>query len=237
MPDHYYAAAYWGARKEHSAQCASRLANCLIELRGVSDLYSKWYRKARLKEEALENGIKVEQDVLEQLLIEGRNRKDTTGEVINELGFNVGLWNGGKDEQKSVGLSATCGAYSNYVENSIVLNLPPAKEESWAMNFEEAKRTIVALIETWEPERAVVTSHEYQGEAEPGSCTRSVGWMYYSNNLESPAGNYPFEVLRVDDGLLLVTTRNVFSSNDPQHLELAREAEKFLKGGHVQSSE
>jgi hypothetical protein len=78
------------------------------------------------------------------------NQRDTDGEPIADLGFHFGAWNG-----KEASFSATIGAWNRIVANAVVLNLGGDDELSAS-----AYRALVeAVIEVFDPDHAVVTSH------------------------------------------------------------------------------
>jgi hypothetical protein len=101
------------------------------------------------------------------------NNRDTDGEVIRELGFSVSLWNG-----KDASFSATVGSYSPHIKNSVVLSFHqdgPSERLIWRYLFEKA-------IEAFDPESAVVTSHDYIVRHGGGSPSDAGGWLTYKRN-------------------------------------------------------
>lgn len=102
------------------------------------------------------------------------NNRDTDGAPIVELGFDLGLWNGG-----SVSLSITCGAYSPAICNSVVIYLPPTAElgENDLATF---RSLLDACIDAWEPDHAVATSSQLMAQEGGGRPWQTRGWLNYS---------------------------------------------------------
>lgn len=115
---------------------------------------------------------------MRQLLDQGVNRRDVGSDVIEELGFSVGLWNRARP---AVGLSVTAGAYPSFagVLNSVVLDFPPPEAEAMLLyDPRPAGAILEAVVESWEPDWATWTTHALrsaQGAApcEPRPCCAS----------------------------------------------------------------
>src|SRR3989442_863361 len=95
MTSRYMLGAYWPARQESIEECGNRLGRFLTELAMCDPVFAIWCERGRSRKEASERHVAVEDrhDLLD-LLDRGRNRRDVGRDVIDELGFNVGLWNG-----------------------------------------------------------------------------------------------------------------------------------------------
>jgi hypothetical protein len=121
----YFLGAYWGDRKESVEECANRVVECLSAIPKCDEAFSRWYLTGRSRKEALEGEFLVTREAVKQQLLKGRNRRDVGGEVIENLGFSLNLWNGGKDSQ-DVRFSIQCGTYAANPNlcNSCLLNLP-----------------------------------------------------------------------------------------------------------------
>jgi Immunity protein 52 len=87
-----YIGAYWGDRRETAFECGERLSRCLLGLGAVDPLLAAWFLKGATRSTATVP-IALGADDLASLFDRGRNRRDSDGEVIEELGFRVGLWN------------------------------------------------------------------------------------------------------------------------------------------------
>jgi hypothetical protein len=104
---------------------------------------------------------------LDRLLLQGLNRRDAGGEVIEELGFSFGLWN---RNRPAVGLGGTVGACPSFagVLNSIVLDVPPPDDEAAAR-----------LVEAWMPDWATWTSPSLRNVQGAAAREPVIGWMTY----------------------------------------------------------
>lgn len=111
MPSDHILGAYWPARRELIMQCCDRLAGFMGELAQCDPALEFWYELVELPKQRPGKRVDIkDRPSLMKLLEGGRNRRDIGGEVIEELGFHFGLWNGA-DDDRATGLSITCGLY------------------------------------------------------------------------------------------------------------------------------
>jgi hypothetical protein len=88
------------------------------------------------------------------------NRKDFGGEIIPELGFSAGLWNGRKAGGQTASLAVTCGLAANnpHLMNSAALGFPST------LTYERNGALLDAVFENairaFEPDWAWVGMHE-----------------------------------------------------------------------------
>ena len=174
-----FVGAYWPQRKESREQVAARIARFLSEVGSTTEWLSKWYVKARSAASARTPLATDTTSVANELKA---NRRDIGGDVMSELGFNIGVWNG-----DSASLAATIGAYSSSIQNSVVLSIedeqPPLRREDW-------RDLLRAAINAFNPEHAVVTSNErlkHTGATNPWEA----GWLMYQRGGEIEQS--PFE--------------------------------------------
>jgi hypothetical protein len=117
---------------------------------------------------------------LDRLLLQGLNRRDAGGEVIEELGFSFGLWN---RNRPAVGLGGTVGACPSFagVLNSIVLDVPPPDDEAAARLYEPAVAAAIldAVVEAWMPDWATWTSPSLRNVQGAAAREPVIGWMTY----------------------------------------------------------
>ncbi|MEI7298199.1 Imm52 family immunity protein [Paraburkholderia tropica] len=158
MMETYFAAAYWGPRRETVENCAARTVAFLTALGQISVLFKGWRLQGRSKAEALRKQTIDEQsiDTLVSLLSKGRNKKDIGGGVIDELGFRVSMWNGGDDRTAS-SLMIGCGMYSTVerLSNAVVLQLP---QQFDVESQDKLHKMMSAFALAWEPDWAIVSS-------------------------------------------------------------------------------
>lgn len=176
--DPFYLGAYWGSRRESSLRCGERLARCVARLGQVDEALESWFRRAASKA-AAKTPVELDAESLGQLLAQGRNRRDVGGEVIEELGFSIGLWNRAKP---AVGMSGTVGAHPAFpgMLNSFVLDFPPPEDDALRLYDPAVAEAIFqAVVEEWEPDWATWTSHALRNAQGAAPREPVVGWMTY----------------------------------------------------------
>lgn len=176
--DPFYLGAYWRSRRESSLRCGERLAMCMARLGEIDEALGSWFRRAASKA-AAKTPVDLDPESLGRLLAQGVNRRDVDGEVIEELGFSLGLWNRARP---AVGLSGTVGAHPSFhgVLNSIVFDFPPPEAEALRLYEPRVAEAIFdAVIEAWEPDWATWTSHALRDVQGAAPREPVVGWMTY----------------------------------------------------------
>ncbi|MGZ3472815.1 MAG: Imm52 family immunity protein, partial [Isosphaeraceae bacterium] len=112
--------------------------------------------------------------------LDGRNRGDENNEVIEDLGFSAGMWNGAADGE-AVGVTVACGAYPpvNTVGNSVVVRFPAAADGTRDYYKPGTGRAVLeALVECWEPDWAAWTTFEMsKAQGKPRGVR--LGWLTY----------------------------------------------------------
>lgn len=154
--DDIYLGAYWAARQEPIESCAHRLSTFLANLADCSRLFCTWYETGKSRRDALTRRVVYQKkECLVDLLERGRNRGDADGKVIDDLGFDISVWNGASTRQ-SVGLSITCGLYwqsphpNVSLTNCVVLDLPDDLGE--LRSSPRMARLLEVVVSCWEPE-------------------------------------------------------------------------------------
>lgn len=140
--------AYWPERKEAQKKAAGQLAQFFGQLSQIDPALRNWFAKTTRK-----SAPKIPLQLDREGIADGMrlNRRDSSNEVIAELGFSFSAWNG-----EALGIAATLGAYSSYVPNSVVLSC-----EADATLAPSVWRLILeAAITAFLPEYAAVTSSE-----------------------------------------------------------------------------
>jgi hypothetical protein len=225
--------AYWAARKESVEQCAKRLHRCLADLAACDPAFATWYERGRSRSQAQANPVKTGDGVraLVSLLDRGRNRRDSDRGVIEELGFQVGLWNGGVGGEE-VGLSVTCGLYWESssprasLTNSVVLNIPIRPGDLRQAGQVACMLTAVAIA--WEPEWAGVMSNEAMSARGFNAKTPFVDWMIFTrrkiDTLPAPSSATELQGL----GSLIVVQPVPPSLSAPDELARIHQVERAL---------
>lgn len=205
--DSFYVGAYWGPRPESVEECGDRLQLFMHSLAVIDPLLSSWYEKGRNRQAALESKIEPRTEYLWDLLLDGRNRADFGGAVIQDLGFRVALWNG---QEAAVGLSVHCGAWSpSAASSNNVIIRPPGFDESSGKDLYEAENvlaTLKAAVIAWTPSRAAWTSRHLKREQGAQMGEVVVGWAtYLSAERVARSGKMPDDVQAeaCGDGLII----------------------------------
>ncbi len=160
-----FVGAYWSQRQESREQAAERISRYLRKLVARDEL-AAWFLTARKKSAARVPLGLDPPEVASRLRV---NRRDVGGDVITELGFSLAVWNGAE-----ASLHVTIGAFSPYVSNSVVL----AFEAAAARDPADCRPLLEAAIDAFDPEHAVVTSHELLTRTKAKEAWE-VGWLTY----------------------------------------------------------
>lgn len=146
--------AYWSQRRESKESAAERVEAFLEALAGCGGEFTSWYSKGKSRAAALRSPIGLDAASIASKL--KPNRGDFDRQPIAELGYSLNAWNGA-----NASFSATIGCWSEHVGNAVVLNLGAEEQLS-----EGTYRTIMEeMVRAFDPDHAVVTSHEYMARA------------------------------------------------------------------------
>ena len=154
---------YWSARRESAEACTERLGKYLLSIKSAFPELADWYRKGGGASQAISLDQNNNGELLD-LLTAGTNKRDLNGEVIEELGFRVGLWNKRK-KSEAVGLGITCGLFSNStgLSNAVTLSLPQDMDALSLKGSEVLKKLLLLQVEAWSPDWGAVFAS--QGDA------------------------------------------------------------------------
>ncbi len=209
--DSTYLGAYWGDRPATPRECGIRLADCLERLASLDGSLAAWFRRGGSRSSST-RPVKSDPASLEELFEHGRNRREVGREPIDELGFQVGLWN---RSNPAVGLSCVAGSYafSLGVSNSFVLEFPRLDEASLALyDPAVAERIVEAVIDVWDPDWLTWTSHALRNKQHAGPREPVMGWATYIAAAESPAVRA--DVQKSRHGITIWTGRDVESATE-----------------------
>ncbi len=216
----FYLGAYWSNRKESAKECADRLLLFLEALTQCDDCLAHWFGLGRSKKDALRKRVDVaNRDQLLRLVNRGRNRADADGSVIEDLGFQFGLWNGADDDH-SIGLSIGCGGYAPRIPNSVVIDFP--RDLGPLKDADKTRAVLTAVAQAWEPEWAGVQSDEAT-ESRPFETGQPfVDWMIYmSRDLLPRSSTFhpPNRAIALGNlGTIVVTQDEVPDPTSPEHV-------------------
>lgn len=151
-------AVYWGRRSESAEACARRCSAYLGQLVGQYAQLGSWYEKGLSRKNA-SSGAAVNElpfEDLVEIVAKGTNKKDVGGQVMEELGFRVSLWNRLPDE-KAIGLGIKCGLFAGNpgLKNSVVMQIP-VELESLGLNSGRLKSLLVLTAEAWDADWGAV---------------------------------------------------------------------------------
>ena len=233
MTMRYMLGAYWPARKESVEECASRLHAFLAQLTASDSALVTWYERAQSRKRALRKSADTgDRNYLQSLLNQGRNRRDVGHTVIDELGFHVGLWNGG-DARSEAGLSVTCGLYwvsptpNASMSNCVVLHLPTDLGE--LNQTERMAHLLAATARAWEPDWAGVMSNESMKARGFDASAPFVDWMVYVPR-QIRGVPPPSSVIALKGLGSLITVHPTPPLNDPEEAPRVRKIEAVLFG-------
>jgi hypothetical protein len=235
----YYAAAYWGPRRESAEECARRAQVFLQALAECDPLFSRWFKPPRSRKHASE-ALPLGVPALQERFSQGRTLNDEGG-VIEDLGFRIfadsGSWPATPPREFS-SLNVKCGGYSELLSNSCVLNLPSA-----GGTMEQAVRApmlaniLRAMVLAWEPGWGVATSDTHRMmSTERAIVGTFVGWiMYFPRQLGPlPPLPSPVQIEPVEDkGSLVILTPERFTASNPGHVALAARVHETLSQAGV----
>jgi hypothetical protein len=166
---------YWSNREETRNACGRLLFDVLSEMSEVSSVFKTWYAKGRTKKASFE-AIDTSAESLALCLKSSRNDYDSS--EISELGFSASLWNG--NDQFPVSIGATIGGYSEYVRNSLVIQLPTRETVTQYLSDSELRTLFTKLVTRIQPDNGAISSYTYldkHDEAMPWEA----GWLVYSS--------------------------------------------------------
>ncbi len=154
----FFLGAYWLARREPIDACADRLVRFLGELVTCDPLVAHWYKLGRSRKQALQNQVDIHnRAILLELLDRGRHWTDSDNRLMEDIGFSVALWNG-EVERTSSQLTITCGGYSEFLVNRVVLRLPI--DLGSLARADQMANVVTAATTAWEPDWAGVMSED-----------------------------------------------------------------------------
>ncbi|SKQ14397.1 Imm52 family immunity protein [Mycobacteroides abscessus] len=164
--------AFWGPRAQSVDESAEVISVFLGNLAVVDTSLNNWRERASVKTEAARQSLINDPSRISDLLSSGQNRRDDNGNVIAELGYSIGLWNG------DASVSIHIGAASEWVPNSVSITLPDPAVRVDPYKYESARNILTLIINTFHPDRAVWTNSVLtKRQTEPDSFTDDGGYI------------------------------------------------------------
>lgn len=217
-----YVGAYWGPRREDAESCAGRLERCLDGLASTSELLANWYQRGMSS--AAREPVGRERAALVTLLRSGRHRTDTTNQVMEDLGFTIGVWNGNKEAPAA--WDAACGSYTDIaIMNYFLLDLPEHDQSEQAVSVydSQASRALLrAIVDAWDPDWAVFTSRSLRDVLDQPPRSPHVGWLTYLSSARTvpPKATNMASVDTLDKGTLLMLGDSAVELREQSAVEL-----------------
>lgn len=151
----YFLGAYWSARKESSETCAERISGFLRGVGQIDERCAHWFVAGRSRRKALTVEVRIDRDFVERSLLATRDAR--LPESLREsLGFTFSIWNGASTDTRSISILFRCGVFADNIGNSVVLSC--AAECDLLADYERAQRAMIAVVRSFEPEWAVVST-------------------------------------------------------------------------------
>jgi hypothetical protein len=234
MSETYYVGAYWGARKESAGECARRMEVFLKELAQVDPLFTRWFKSARSRKQMLQRPLEIELAPL-QAYFQRNLMRDDMRVPMEELGFSVGLWNGGSGDE-DVNLYLACGGCCAGLPNFCLMH-PPHTEAGLerAASGTVFSGVLRAMALGWDPDWGVAMSHAHRDLLSPPDSKEDPGILiggvtYLARRLGTvPPLPAPVRIEPVaEQGTLLVLTPERFTASNPEHVALARRVRELL---------
>lgn len=219
--------AYWGARRENLEECAEKANRFFDGLVQIDPLLAHWYERGRSRGDALQRRVDpLDTEKLRFLLLKGRNRRDVDREVIEDLGFRIGLWNGADAEDDRASVDIHCGSYTPLVGNEVVINLPHRSQgHQWVT---KASALLALVADVWRPDWAGIMSDKAMRARDFDGDHPFVDWMVYVPRLVESVPP-PSSIEAVNGlGSIIVVQPEPTTGNDSEELSRVRQVERLL---------
>lgn len=223
--------AAWGPRQEAIERCADRLDTYYQMLATSHPSLSTWFDGGSSKSELLNNPVPFhDRSVLVQQLLDGRNRRDTDGAVVDDLGFSAGAWNG-RDDPYSAIMGVHCGAYTTApgLWNSAYVELP--KELGRLTEVAAMRNLFLDVVACWDADWAGVYDSDIPRPEGRKPEEPLFDWMLYLSrrSYKEPKLKDLAEVGAVNhSGWLTVTQEHAVNWDDPKQVSHVNKIRKKL---------
>jgi hypothetical protein len=227
--------AYWGKRPESIDACADRLIQFFGELSNCDMRLKTWFELGDSRIDALRRPVNFSnREFIRGLLESSQHRTDVGNKVVPDLGFLVGLWNGGNDSAEA-GATISCGGYTRGLLNSVVLDLPD--EFASLAGLAGLQDILAATAKAWSPDWAGVVCDAARESRPFDPFVPFVDWMLYLSHdwlpvvppLPPSTLTRPF-----GEGTLIVVQEEATDPTNPEYARSVRAVEDALKAAwHV----
>lgn len=183
MIDSFYIGLYWGSKAETLTQVTNKVLQTLQRLAKTDEQFLNWYERGMSRKQALERKVSLDADTIEIICRKAVKKGELDEKGYAKNGVVFGLWTGHKnDEESSVSFIAGDVFTNPNLCNNCVLSIPfegAARER--LLQPEKAKEIIASLVEIWEPDYAVLSSHSLRDKLNFGN---SIGWITYHKSIK-----------------------------------------------------
>lgn len=150
-----FVGAYWSARESSREEAAAKIGELLRRISSCKT-FSSWFLRAKNAEET---HMRVDASSEWIALRLDQNTNDVTNQPIHELGFSFVIYNSAEDQwQAAASLRIRIGSTSPHVPNVAVVSFGAKSAE--AISRAELEMLLRASIDVFDPDHAVITSHE-----------------------------------------------------------------------------
>jgi hypothetical protein len=149
-------------------------------------------------------------------------------------GFMTNYSNKSPRTEGKVGVSIIAGTDSPRLTNAVVIELPMGFREFRQYGF--VKKLLETTVGCWEPSMAVVTCYTLVEKLGGKGGTQTIGWMtWFKDAKVAKALPKKAERETLANGVLVTTTRELLSAENPDHVATARKVrDSLLQQGYLQ---
>jgi hypothetical protein len=182
MKASFYIGVYWGSRAEPLSQVRDKTLQTFQKLAEIDEQFLDWYEGGISRKKALEKRIVFDNETIEKLCLQHVKKGELEKNGVSKMGFLFGIWSGHLDEESSSVTFTVGSAFTSpHLCNSCVLTIPfegGARER--LLHIEKAKRIIEVFVEIWNPDYAVLTSHQLRDKL---NVANKIGWITYHKTI------------------------------------------------------
>jgi hypothetical protein len=233
MTPRYSITAYWGPRQENPEACAERLLHMLAPLSLIDPVFSDWFFLGLRKGTHL---AALGQGDIAKLIAEGVYRGDS-GEPFPQGGYRFGAANGLKRVPRGVSVRVHAGNLypANYFNNVVSVSTERLNEENATfINLRVFKSALLAVAAAWDATWCGAYPDDLlalRTKPDPPRPLFGLSWITFNSARFAPMITPPRSAIVENapgGGLLMIATEERFSTQNPQHLAVARDIEAAL---------
>lgn len=183
MARSFYIAAYWGSRAESLLHIRDKILQTLELLATIDQHFLNWYERGMSRKQALERGVSLSAENIERLCRKAVKKTELDNRGFSKNGFHFGLWTGHPNNETS-SISFTVGDTFKItnLSNVCTISIPSegvARER--LLQVEKAKKVLSILVDVWNPDYAVLMSHDLSEKLNTGN---KIGWITYHKSIK-----------------------------------------------------